>query len=305
MDRKELYHFFVSKGNSGIKPTEKNLERYFHSVYGDFLNWLIVNNWTEPLTFPAKFYCFLNDIKGIPICPECGNENKFKQLSFGFFRYCSAKCSANSKSTRSKCEKTCLDKYGHINIAHGTIRDKIQETFDKKYGGHPSKNKQIKDKVKKSFNEKYGGHPFANDEIKEKIKKSWEEKYGCDNPLRNESIKKKVISTKYERGILVDWSKNPEILEDFIRYKRSVKYYTEITFRKHYYEINPDGKSRAKNKWHLDHIYPIIEGWKNNIDPVLISNSKNLQMLWCTDNHSKCDRTDMTVEDFLKLIKNN
>jgi hypothetical protein len=161
----------------------------------------------------------------------------------------------------------------------------------------------VKKKKDKTFDERYGGHPFSNLEIKQKIKETWVNNYGVDNPLKNKEIQEKVLNTKYERGILVDWLKNPELVEDFNRYKKIVHSNTEITFKKHYYEINPERNKRSKDKWHLDHIYPIIEGWKNNIDPILISDRKNLQMLWYKENQSKCGRTDMTPEDFFKMIK--
>lgn len=303
MEKNECYNFFISKGNSGIKPIEKNIRKNFPDLYEAMFFYIKSNeNWLSGLTFTCKFYCFLNDIKSIPLCEECSEPVRFKQFSFGFFKFCSRKCSSVNKETRKKCENTCLSKYGHENIAHGSIREKIDLTFKQKYGSHPSRNRDVKDRKNKTFSERYGGHPFSNEKIKEKIKEKWIEKYGADNPLKNEEIKNKMMLTKYERGVLVDYSKNPEILEDFNNYKAIVKRFTEYNFRKYYYEINPDKKRRSKNKWHLDHIYPIIEGWKNKIDPILIANKKNLQMLWCRDNHSKCGHTDMLPEDFFKML---
>jgi hypothetical protein len=303
MEKKECFIFFIEKGNTGIKPTENNIKNNFPDLYLEMGNYLITKEWILDFNFGTKFYCFLNDLKSLPRCKECGEKTKFKQFSFGFSEFCSSKCSAINKDTRKKCEETCLSNYGHVNIAHGLIGEKIKETFNIKYGGHPSKNISVKKKKDKTFDERYGGHPFSNLEIKQKIKETWVNNYGVDNPLKNKEIQEKVLNTKYERGILVDWLKNPELVEDFNRYKKIVHSNTEITFKKHYYEINPERNKRSKDKWHLDHIYPIIEGWKNNIDPILISDRKNLQMLWYKENQSKCGRTDMTPEDFFKMIK--
>lgn len=303
MEKKECYNFFIAKKNTGIKPTENNIKNNFPDLYLEMSNYLKSEEWVLNHNFGTKFYCFLSDIKSRPSCKECGGETKFKQFSFGFFEFCSARCSARNKYTRKKCEETCLGKYGHVNIAHGSYRKKIDETFNERYGGHPSKNISIKEKKNKTFDEKYGGHPFSNPEIKQKIKETWINNYGVDNPLKDKEIRDKVLNTKYEKGTLIDWLKNPELVKDLIRYKRIVHTKTEITFRKYYYEINPDQKERSKDRWHLDHIYPIIEGWKNKIDPILISDRKNLQMLWYKDNQSKCGRTDMTTEDFFKMVK--
>lgn len=53
---------------------------------------------------------------------------------------------------------------------------------------------------------------------------------------------------------------------------------------------------------YFDHIYPVIEGWKNKIDPKLISNYKNLQLINSYENLSKSARTNMSSEDFFNLI---
>jgi hypothetical protein len=303
MEKEECYNFFIEKGNSGIKPTENNIKNNFPDLYLEMGNYLKSKEWISEFNFGIKFYCFLNNIESLPACKECGEKTKFKQFSFGFFEFCSSKCSARNKETRKKCGETCFSKYGHVNIAHGSIKEKIKETFDERYGGHPSKNNLIKEKKNKTFDERYGGHPFSNSEIKQKIKETWINNHGVDNPLKSKEIQKKCLNTKYERGIFIDWINHPELAEDFKDYKKIVCLNSEITFRKYYYEINPEKNKRSKDKWHLDHIYPIIEGWKNNIDPILMADRKNLQMLWYKENQSKCGRTNMTPEDFFQMIK--
>lgn len=304
MEKKQCYQYFLEKKNSGIKPIASSFQKAYPDLYQDLEAYLSDKQWVEDMLFSAKLYCYFNDIENQPKCKSCGGSTKFKQLSHGFFEFCSAKCSANYEETRKKCKETCLDKYGHSNVAHGTIKEKIKETLEKRYGGHHAKTKEYL--KKKQFTEitRYGDVFLKTKKFKEKTKETCLVRYGVDSPMKCKEISAKAVSTKYERGVIIDWRKNPKLLEDFEGYRKMVYHYTEENFRKFYHEINPKKLKRSKYGWHLDHIYPIFEGWKNGIDPVHIANRKNLQMLWCKENHGKSARTNMTVADFYELIKN-
>ena len=67
--------------------------------------------------------------------------------------------------------------------------------------------------------------------------------------------------------------------------------------------LNPDNLDRGIYTNHIDHIYPVIEGWKNKIDPKIISQYKNLKLIDSYDNLSKGERTDITIDDFFKMLK--
>lgn len=118
-------------------------------------------------------------------------------------------------------EKTCLNKYGVINVSqiaevkqkkinksfkkYGTkyvlcskeIRNKIEKTNMKIYGvTNPQKNNKIQEKTRKTNLEKYGKeYPSQVEEIKNKIKKTNLKKYGVENVSQNEGIKNKIIET--------------------------------------------------------------------------------------------------------------
>jgi hypothetical protein len=66
--------------------------------------------------------------------------------------------------------------------------------------------------------------------------------------------------------------------------------------------INPDNLPRGKGKYHLDHRYSIMRGFKNNIPPYIISHIYNLQMLLEKDNISKDYHCDITKEELFKGI---
>lgn len=107
---------------------------------------------------PKEYYDIYLLEEGEGICPECGNNTRFKSLSRGYFKYCSNLCSNNSKETRDKVKNTCLEKYGVENPFQSTeIKEKSKRTSLEKYGVEfPSKSELIKQKQKDTCLEKYG-----------------------------------------------------------------------------------------------------------------------------------------------------
>jgi len=86
-------------------------------------------------------------------------------------------------------------------------------------------------------------------------------------------------------------------LKEFTNYRQDVTQITRNIFYKYYYQINPKNLKRSKYKYHLDHIYSVMDGFKNNVPTKVISNPYNLQMLWWSDNISKSDRSDQTKQE--------
>ncbi len=75
-------------------------------------------------------------------------------------------------------------------------------------------------------------------------------------------------------------------------------------YNKHYIQINPNKLKRSRHNYHLDHIYSVIDGFKNNVPPEVISNPNNLQMLSEHDNIAKLDRSDQTKQElYLRYYK--
>jgi len=67
-------------------------------------------------------------------------------------------------------------------------------------------------------------------------------------------------------------------------YRDKVRSLTEITYKNNKDIINPNGYKRGIIDYHLDHIIPLWHGFKNNIDPTLLSLPENLRMLlWSTN----------------------
>ena len=96
-------------------------------------------------------YCYMYNIQKQPICENCLKKNvKFKQFSYGYAKFCSTKCSANSKEKKEKIENTNLEKYGHRNIAHGIYKETIKKNNLEKYGfEYSSQSPMFKEKIEK------------------------------------------------------------------------------------------------------------------------------------------------------------
>jgi hypothetical protein len=60
---------------------------------------------------------------------------------------------------------------------------------------------------------------------------------------------------------------------------------------------------RSYKEYHIDHIVPIIYGYKNNIPAKVIGNILNLRMLYYTENIEKSNK--MTNDSFKVLEKLN
>jgi hypothetical protein len=124
--------------------------------------------------------------------------------------------------------------------------------------------------IKKS--EKYKRSRYKVDNA---IKKYWENVRGC----------------KFE-----------DIEDIWYVYRRTVYKMTEKNYRKYKNVINPDNLPRGRGKYHIDHKYSVLEGFKNNIPPYIISHCNNLQMLTEFDNISKDFKCDISKERLFKEV---
>lgn len=93
-------------------------------------------------------------------------------------------------------------------------------------------------------------------------------------------------------------------------YRLKVSSLTEQTYLTHIKLINPENKPRTlageHGGYHLDHIYPISKGFKNNIPPELIASIDNLRLIEWKDNVVKSndiieDLIPISIKNYLKL----
>jgi len=289
--KEEYYNHFIS---GRIKVTESSISKYYPEIV-DSIKYI---NFVDD--FNQKVYCYLKTIDQRPTCKNCSSEVKFDTFSKGYHDFCSIKCSSNSDIKKESIRKTVNIKYGVNNIGEVT-RDKALDTMVKKYGSHISLTEQFKSKFRNTSLKNYGvDHPLKSEVVISKNKETISNRYGFDNVMKNPEIVSKGIQTKKEKGLIFKWS--DEELKSYEKYRKKVTYLSEKSYLKNIEVINPERLNRGHLTNHLDHIYPVILGFINNIDAELISNYKNLQLLPHLENRSKGERTDMSIEDFYALI---
>jgi len=294
-DYKEDFINYFNKNR--IKLVEKSLSK----IYPDLVRSINESVRFKSDNFSEKVYFYLYNLKSRPICSHCNyNPVSFDTFSKGYHKYCSIKCSSNSEEKKNDIKETCLERYGVENIGMVT-REKALITMCERYGGHISTTEQYKEKYRKTSIERYGEeHIFKTEEFKSKTREYFKLNYGEDWSTKNKEIIERGLKTKKEKGTIYKWTEDE--LKDIQSYRRAVSYYTEKTYEEHRDIINPYNIERGIHTNHIDHIFPVIEGWKNKIDPKLISHHSNLRLVDSYENLYKGDRNDITVDDFLNKV---
>jgi len=91
---------------------------------------------------------------------------------------------------------------------------------------------------------------------------------------------------------------DPNTKTKFQEYSNKVWRLTTQTIKNHHIK---NIESRGRNKYHLDHKYSIYEGFKNNINPDLLSHYKNLQMIPERKNIQKGSNCSITLKELLSF----
>lgn len=166
-------------------------------------------------------------------CVVCNNNTKFLNLSLGYRKYCSRKCTSNSENKKVALERfyndntavlnavkkrksTNLQKYGFDNpTKNGDVRNKMKISNIKKYGvDHYSKTDRFQEKYKQTCLLKFNvDHPSKSKEILEKRANSNIKKYGVSSPLKLKNIKDKIKETNLQRYGVDNPTKNKDIFK--------------------------------------------------------------------------------------------
>ena len=126
-------------------------------------------------------------------------------------------------------------------------------------------------------------------------------KYGFDEGLKRHNHRiDAMISTNIEKGIFL----RREDKEDFDIYKEKVERYTRMSL--YLYATEKFGsdweEKRGRTKYHIDHRYSKKEGFLNNIEPHIIGNIENLELLYFTINCSKKCSCSITINELYDSI---
>jgi len=222
-----------------------------------------------------------------------------------------------------KMKETCLKNYGVENPQQvKEIREKSLKTKIIKYGeGNSSNSKKAvatskerwgdnfnnRVKTKETCIERFGCEYAAQSpEVQNKIKKTNLERYGVEFPLQSKEIVKKTHDTwkkNYKTLHGITYEQYLETLPEVKLYKRQVSIITNRQPIKILSNYNKRGKAGINGAYNLDHIFPIIEGFKNNIPPEVIGDISNLQFISWEENNKKSDNIHENLENVI-LISN-
>ena len=86
-------------------------------------------------------------------------------------------------------------------------------------------------------------------------------------------------------------------LLNITNYTYIIRKLSNRNYKKYHNQINPKNLDRGKHKYHIDHIYSVMEGLRNKIPAEIIANPYNLCMLWCKDNIIKHDKIAQTKQE--------
>ena len=260
-------------------------------------------------SYPAENYpelvcAYVYELRQPPVCQHCGDARvSFKQYSHGYFSYCSVKCSSNSAAKKEGIVQTNQARYGVANpSAAQAVKAKRRATFLERYGSAGALgNARVAALARQTCKQRYGSpHFFSSEAGKRAATEGMSRIYGVSNPMQRPDIVRRSLQTREQKGLICKWTPDEE--HSLAVYRLAVKMHSERNYRKHFYEINPAKKRRSKHEYHLDHIFPVIEGWLQVVAPKLVAHPKNLQLLWCTDNIVKGARMDFSIAEFYRSI---
>jgi len=149
-------------------------------------------------------------------CIECGKDTTFRRMSYGYSKFCSRKCSANSIEIKKKKKETCLKNSGYeYSSQDPKIKEKKKQTYFEKTGYiHPMQDPKVKEKRRKTCLENYGyGHPSQDPKDKEKRKKACLEKTGYENQFQDPKNKEKSKQTCLKKTGYEYSSQDPKNIE--------------------------------------------------------------------------------------------
>jgi len=157
--------FFLKDNKSGFKTTENWLSKNHNELYTA----IIENSNDKTIPFKEKVYLYINDLKDVPKCPNCGNNVKFVDtLNKGHSKYCSINCLNSSEEHKEKIKDSNMNKYGvesHNQL--DSVKEKKKQTTLKNYGVES---------------------PLQSKEIREKFNNTLFNNYGVDSPMKIQSV---------------------------------------------------------------------------------------------------------------------
>lgn len=117
---------------------------------------------------------------------------------------------------------------------------------------------------------------------------------------RKEECPKCSKERRFQERIAAGRAKDPSILSEYEKYRRAVWKETSKTYTAHKKILGARSRTR-----HLDHVYSILHGFRDSVDPLILGNIVNLRIIDSKMNQSKSMNSDFTKEELMKLYEDN
>lgn len=239
------------------------------------------------------------------ICPICGKETRFINISKGYKQFCSLKCA--TPHIQEKCKETLQNKYGVTNFGQTEeAKQKAKQTMNNRYGvdyfctttkcldaGHSEKAKQKQQStylkrygVTSGFNMKACREACQSEEAKLKRKQTNLDRYGTEYTMNKnnhtEEANNKRKATNLERygveyNILI-----PEVLENTIKIIHSEE------------NLQKAHNTKKKNGWNNTKIEPYFKSKLDELNLLYMYNYKSDRYPWKVDFY--IEKLDLFIE---------
>jgi hypothetical protein len=127
----------------------------------------------EDVSLAERIWLYKNELDTIPICPNCNNKLKFRNLTVGYRKFCSKKCSAEYTHKDLLIKNNRIKNMLKCNYDTDIRKSMTKKANNTKNSFSTDKQNNINNKRKKSVTEKYGVEIISqNKDIAKKIKKN-------------------------------------------------------------------------------------------------------------------------------------
>jgi hypothetical protein len=212
-------------------------------------------------------------------CPECGKTLTYAYSSgFSYAKKINSlcnKCASQGKGKKDYLHRHCPDCGKKLYYSNKQTLSKANE-----------ESKKCRECLSSDFPSpmKHLNYEFSEDhkeKLRQKSGRSYRERFGAEKAKK---VKKKVI----EGLTNMEYEKYMEKLSEKEKYTKRARYMSRkrnLSQLKHY----------NKSSYELDHIYPIVKGFYNDVPLEVISSIQNLQFLKQVENRKKNDSIPKSI----------
>ena len=222
-------------------------------------------------------------------CDYCDKKMKVPYKRYNLNTSVVKKYACLSKEcSNQKIKDVCQAKYGVDNpFQSEEVKVKIKETLVEKYGvEHPMYMEETKNKIKETCLDRYGVTSYTKtEEFKNKSIETNLEKYGVDYSCKTKEGKEKRKQTRIKKGTQIP----DNLVSEYRKYRLIVNRnlqrnkndilknwdgfdYYDGEYIRDYFNLNSNDRLYP----HFDHKISVAYGFKNNIDPEVISELNNI-----------------------------